>query len=544
MTLALMTRPTLPRSMRDVPIRRKLLAITMVTTAAALLVAGAGIVLTDSYLFRGYLERDLAALGRITADNSTAALKFEDPAAASEILHALRARPHLRTACIYRPNGTVLAEYERTGLKDSCPPADARDRMRFTDTGLTLTRPVLLQDRPIGSLTILYDLSEIGERMRLYSGAVLLVFFASSLIAFLISARLRGLIATPLAQLVQATTEVSETGDYGIRAHKFSGDELGVLVDAFNQMLASIQSRDRELMQALMSREDALRESREARDQLAGLNVDLAQSNEKLARSNEDLERFAFVASHDLQEPLRMITLFSQLLVRTYSVPAGEDAAGYVRNIVASARRMRDLLSDLLAYTDIGAGSLDSAQPVDLNGTLDHVLENLKVSIQESGAVITSESLPALRVHEGHFISLFQNLLANAIKYRSERTPEIQISFTRSDGMLKFSVRDNGIGIDPEYHARIFVAFKRLHGQNIAGTGIGLAICQRVVDRYRGRIWVESQAGHGATFIFTLPEELCAPLSGTSLCLAQERMGEFHDRSTGPKETADPPGGG
>ena len=221
MTLALIPRPTLPRSFRDVPIRRKLLAITMVTTAAALLVAGAGIVLTDSYLFRGYLERDLDALAHITSDNTTAALKFEDPATASEILHALRARPHLLAACIYRPNGTVLAEYIRRGSKDACPPADTRNRMWFTDKNLMLTRPVMLQERPIGSLTIEYDLAEIGERTRLYSGAVLSVFLASSLIAFLISARLRGLIATPLAQLVQATTAVSETGDYGIRAKKF-----------------------------------------------------------------------------------------------------------------------------------------------------------------------------------------------------------------------------------------------------------------------------------------------------------------------------------
>ncbi len=514
MTFALIPRPALARSLRDVPIRRKLLAITMLTTAAALLVAGAAIVLLDSYLFRGYLERDLSALARITADNTTAALKFEDPAAASEILHALRARPHLLAACIYRPNATVLAQYIRDRSNVACPPADNRNRIRFGETSLTLSRPVLLQDRPVGSLMILYDLSEIGERTRLYSGAVLLVFFASSLIAFLVSARLRGLIATPLAQLVQATTAVSETGDYGTRARKYSGDELGVLVDAFNQMLSSIQSRDLALMQALEAREDALRESREARDQLAGLNVDLAQSNQKLARSNEDLERFAFVASHDLQEPLRMITLFSQLLARTYSGPAGDDAAGYVRNIVASARRMRDLLSDLLAYTDIGAGSLDSAQPVDLNGTLDHVMENLKACIQESGAVIAWETLPALRVHEGHFISLFQNLISNAVKYRGERSPEVQISFARGSGLLRFSVRDNGIGIDPEYHAKIFVAFKRLHGHDIAGTGIGLAICQRVVDRYRGRIWVESEAGMGATFVFTLPEELCASGEG------------------------------
>ena len=279
-----------------------------------------------------------------------------------------------------------------------------------------------------------------------------------------------------------------------------------------------IQVRDLELTQALSDREDALRESRFARDELARLNTDLAQSNEKLARSNEDLERFAFVASHDLQEPLRMITLFSQLLVRTYAAPGATEpangaAAGrdeYVRNIVLSAKRMRDLLTDLLAYTDIGAPDGSAPQSLDLNRALNLVLDNLQAAVQESGAVVTADDLPALRAHEGHFISLFQNLISNALKYRSEKPPRIHVSFERRNGWLRFAVTDNGIGIDPEYHARIFLAFKRLHGRSIAGTGIGLAICQRVVNRYRGKIWVESGAGQGAAFIFALPEDLSA----------------------------------
>ncbi|HVW83061.1 MAG TPA: ATP-binding protein [Bryobacteraceae bacterium] len=498
------------RYVRDVPIGRKLMGITMVTAAAALLLAGAGIIISDSILFRSSLERDLTALAQITADNSTAALAFEDPRAASEVLHALRARPHLVVACIYRNNGTVLARYVRPGSGEQCPASNTRDEIRFSHDELMLSRPVLLEGRRVGALTLRYDLGEIGERVRLYGMTVFLVLLASSLIAFLLSSRLRAIIATPVAQLVRATKAVSTTGDYGIRAAKLSGDELGVLVDAFNGMLARIQTRDLELMDALFERERALEESRDARDQLTRLNADLAQSNEKLARSNEDLERFAFVASHDLQEPLRMITLYSQLLVRTYQAPLSDDAAGYVRNIVASAKRMRNLLSDLLAYTDIGAPAAGVAQPVDLNRTLGQVLENLRAAIEEAAAVVTADRLPAVRAHEGHFVSLFQNLISNALKYRSDRTPEIHVSFERSDGWLRFAVSDNGIGIAPEYHAKIFVAFKRLHGQNIAGTGIGLAICQRVVDRYRGRIWVESRAGEGAKFIFALPEELMA----------------------------------
>ena len=479
------------RRMKDAPIRRKLVLITMVTTAIALLLAGTTIVICDSFLFRDYLQRDLSALARITADNSTAALEFEDPQAASEILHALHAKSHLVSACIYRTDGTVLATYFRPGASEQCPALNVHANMSFGASEVILSRPVIQRNRSIGSLSLLYDLGEISERMRLYGLTVLAVLVLSSIVAFLLSSRLRAIIATPVAQLVRATTAVSQTGDYGIRAYKVSADELGVLTDAFNEMLSRIQGRDLELMQALAAREEA---------------------NEKLARSNEDLERFAFVASHDLQEPLRMITLFSQLLVRTYSGEAAEEAGGYVRNIVTSTKRMRALLLDLLAYTDIGASSTSGPQPANLNVTLQHVLENLRAAIEECGAAITSDRLPTVRAHEAHFVSLFQNLISNALKYRSDQPPLIHVGFERQEGWLRFSVRDNGIGIDPEYHAKIFVAFKRLHGHNIAGTGIGLAICQRVVDRYKGKIKVESEAGRGSTFIVTLPEELLAEI--------------------------------
>jgi signal transduction histidine kinase len=502
----------LANRIKDAPIRRKLVAIAMVTSAAALLLAGTGIIFADTLLFRGYLERDLSALARIAADNCSAALVFDDPRTASDVLHSLRARPHLEAACTYRPNGTVFATYIRNGSRNPCPVVRGRNDLSLSASQVTVSVPVAVQDRFVGSLTLLYDLGEIAERMRIYGGTVLLVLLVSSAIAFLLSARLRAIIVTPLAQLVEATTAVSSTGDYGVRVRRISSDELGTLTDAFNEMLTRIQGRDRELMQALLSREEALKESRSARDQLARLNADLEQSNEKLAQSNEDLERFAFVASHDLQEPLRMITLFSQLLVRTAAGPAGEETGTYVRNIVAAAKRMRELLTDLLAYTDIGAPAAGTVKPVDLNRTMEHVLANLKAAIDESHAVVSSDELPSLRVHEGHFISLFQNLISNAVKYRSDSPPEIHVRYQHANGVLRFAVTDNGIGIDPEYHAKIFVAFKRLHGQTIAGTGIGLAICQRVVDRYHGHIRVESQAGRGAEFIFTLPADLLVKL--------------------------------
>jgi PAS domain S-box-containing protein len=232
---------------------------------------------------------------------------------------------------------------------------------------------------------------------------------------------------------------------------------------------------------------------------------ELRSSNEALERSNEDLERFAFMASHDLQEPLRMITTYSQLLIKTYPGQFDSEAKMFVSNIREATGRMRDLLADLLAYAEIGSHPEMPPEGVDLNLIIDYVRQNLKASIEETGAMITSDPLPILRANVRLFTSLLQNLVANAIKYRSERPPRIHISVQETDGELQFAVADNGIGIEPEYHERIFELFKRLHGKAIPGTGVGLAICKRVVESYGGRIWVESRVGDGAIFFFSLP---------------------------------------
>ena len=240
-----------------------------------------------------------------------------------------------------------------------------------------------------------------------------------------------------------------------------------------------------------------------AAERLAKLNRDLRQSNEELARSNQDLERFAFVASHDLQEPLRMIAVYTQLLARKYP-SQGEEAAMYVRNVVEGTARMRTLLADLLAYTEIRDRTGEPAEPADLNQVVEKVRENLRAAIEDSGAVITSDPLPEVNIPESNLVPLFQNLVGNAIKYRGTERPLIHIGVETRDGQPRFSVSDNGIGIEMQYREKIFGAFKRLHGRNIPGTGIGLAICQRVVERYGGRIWVESQPDRGSTFFFTL----------------------------------------
>jgi signal transduction histidine kinase len=224
----------------------------------------------------------------------------------------------------------------------------------------------------------------------------------------------------------------------------------------------------------------------------------------ELRRANEDLKQFAFAASHDLQEPLRMITAFSQLLVRGYPGPLEGQVVVCLDFITKGAKQMQDLLTDLLSYAEAGVDRGKADEAVDLNTILEMVKQNLKVAIEESSAEVTSQRLPEIEGQQAHFVQLFQNLIGNAIKYRGEQSPRIHISVEQRDNGWRFAVADNGMGIAPEYHSHIFGVFKRLHGQAISGTGMGLAICQRVVERHNGRIWVESQLGEGAKFYFTV----------------------------------------
>jgi signal transduction histidine kinase len=233
--------------------------------------------------------------------------------------------------------------------------------------------------------------------------------------------------------------------------------------------------------------------------------VERQRTEEVLRRANADLSQFAFAASHDLREPLRIITTYSQLLIKRYGAQLGNEPAVFLGYIADNAQRMSGLLADLLSYTQAGVDEEPAAEFIDLNAVCDDAVKNLQVAIGESGAVVTHDELPSVYGHEAHFLQLLQNLIANAIKYRGEQAPQIVVSAERRDGEWLFAVADNGMGIPPEYQRQIFGLFKRLHGKTIPGTGIGLAICQRVVERYGGRIWVESEVNRGARFYFTLP---------------------------------------
>lgn len=224
----------------------------------------------------------------------------------------------------------------------------------------------------------------------------------------------------------------------------------------------------------------------------------------ELKRSNKELEQFAYVASHDLQEPLRMVSSFTQLLEKRYKDKLDEDANDFIHFAVDGAKHMQQLINDLLAYSRVTTRG-KAFEPVELEDVLDESLFNLKLSIEESDAKITHEPLSSIKADQSQMVQLFQNLIGNAIKFRGEETPEIHISTEDDVDKWIFQVADNGIGIEPLHNTRIFKVFQRLHERDAyPGTGIGLSICQKIVERHGGEIWVKSEPDRGSKFYFTI----------------------------------------
>lgn len=267
------------------------------------------------------------------------------------------------------------------------------------------------------------------------------------------------------------------------------------------------------LLAGLFALHEALRLSRElnqsieaARQSLQTSHAELQKSNEMLSRANEELQEFAFAASHDLQEPLRTVLLYSELLERGCREQLEPRDQELLRNIVDGAHRMRRLIEGLLSYLRLSSFDTNQAS-VSTEKLLDQAISHLKAAIAETGAVITHDPLPDVQGNAVQLTQVFQNLIANAIKYRKpDAQPRVHISAAFNGTCVIFGVQDNGIGFERKYSTQIFGLFKRLHGSEIPGTGIGLALCRRIVERHGGQAWAESQPGSGSTFFFSLPQ--------------------------------------
>jgi len=477
-------------------LRRKLTAVIMLVSVSALLLACAGFIGFEYYATRKALVNDLTSLADVLGFNSHAALRFQDKTAAETTLASMQAKPNLAAASLYTPDGKLFAAWSRRPYHPAQDAATLTEGHHFEGDHLWMFKSVVHDGEKIGYVGLESDLREITERIHLLAGLMVLVLAAAVLVALWLSAKLQTVVTQPILQLAETAQLVSERKDYSLRAPQASRDEVGALIDSFNQMLAQIEQGD-----ASLKAEIAERRTAEAK---------LQQLADRLEASNRELTDFAYVASHDLQEPLRKIQAFGDRLHSKFAAALGETGQDYLKRMEDAAARMQTLITDLLQFSRVTTKAQPFV-PVDLNEIVRGVLSDLEVRMEQTQGVVEVEPLPEVDADAMQMRQLFQNLIGNALKFRKpEVPPVIRVSCTRHNGSLpprfELVVTDNGIGFEQKYADRIFVIFQRLHGRGAyEGTGIGLAICKKIVERHGGSIQATSALGCGASFTISLP---------------------------------------
>ncbi|MDB6059651.1 MAG: integral rane sensor signal transduction histidine kinase [Verrucomicrobiales bacterium] len=479
--------------LRNVPIKRKLTLAMMLTGGSVLLLTSLAFMTYGVINARRNLIQNLNILAEITAANASAALLFEEPKTANEILSKLEAEPSVLKAALYTRDRKVLAHYPQSMFETNFPAVEIGEISRFRSGVAEIFYPVHENDRWVGTIYVQSDLSALYDRFRLYAVIVVAVMVTAIMIIVFLSNWLQRQISGPILALADTARAVSEQRDYSVRGKVIGTDELGALTQAFNHMLNQIQER-----------ETALRASQ---SDLQELNRELEQRvlsrTAELAATNKELEAFTYSVSHDLRAPLRHVDAFAQL--------AEEEAGGvspemrkYVERIRIGVQNMGRLIDDLLNLSRVGRADLVQ-QPVSLNRLVDEVISELQSEIGARKIEWIIGRLPTAVCDPGLMKQVFANLIANSVKYTRPR-PEavICIDMETVEGEPAIFVRDNGVGFDSNYSAKLFGVFQRLHrAEDFEGTGVGLAIVKRILDLHGGRIWAASELDKSATFWFT-----------------------------------------
>ncbi|HVU25660.1 MAG TPA: ATP-binding protein [Opitutus sp.] len=467
---------------RDRPIKQKVTLMVLLISSAVILLSCAAFFGYEFVTFRQATVQHIATLGEIVGNNSTAALAFDTPRDAEDILSALRAESHITAAALYTRDGRLFAHYDRAGSQSVPPDTPGPDEFRFTADSLLSFQPVMEGDRRLGTLYLSTDLEAIYARFRLYGLITLLVFVAAGLLAYALSRVMQRHISAPILALAESARAVSEHHDFSLRVPAVAHDEVGLLTDAFNQMLAKIHELNRDL---------------EAR---------VVERTASLAAVNTELEAFSYSVSHDLRAPLRHIDGFASLLDKRSGATLDATSKRYLTVISDSARRMGRLIDDLLALSRTGRARLSPVE-TDHHALVTGIITEISASLAKP---VTWEIAPLPRVRSDPALirQVWVNLLDNAVKYSSRvDQPRVSVSAaTDPSGEVVFQVRDNGAGFDMAYADKLFGVFQRLHSEaEFEGTGIGLANVRRIVLRHGGRTWAEGRLGEGATFSFSLP---------------------------------------
>jgi signal transduction histidine kinase len=483
------------RTLRDLSIQWKLLGISILASGTALLLICAAFVTYDRLTFRRVIVRQLSVQADIIGWNSTSALLFDDTNAATQTLAALWAEPHIVCAGIYTPDGQVFATYVRHDAGGVTTPPERlttlRDDHRFGDDHLVLSRRIVSNGQPAGMVYLRSDLQEMQARLTRYLEIAGIAGLASFVLALLSSSKLQRHISRPILHLAQTARTVSVEKNYAVRAVADSRNELGLLVEAFNDMLAQIQQRNADLQQA----HDELEQR-------------VIERTAQFEAANKELEAFSYSISHDLRAPLRAVDGFSRILLEEYASHLASEPQRYLHLISDNAKQMGQLIDDLLAFSRLSRQAL-AKQPVMPADLVRQVLSDLHLALEGRSIDIEIGELPVCQADPALLKQVFVNLLTNAIKFTSKReAARIVVGCQRQGDAQVYFVKDNGVGFDMRYVNKLFGVFQRLHrAEEYEGTGVGLAIVQRVIHRHGGRVWAESAVDQGPTFFFMLGEE-------------------------------------
>lgn len=494
----------------------------MLSSGVSLVLACVGFIIYDISMLKKRLIEETSSRCKVLASMNTATLKFDDQKTARETTVNLGEDTHVLAAVVYDSRGVPFATYARKDRRQFTPPTPRQD-YSITSEHIDVFQPIMLDQERIGTALVRTDVEPLNEAISKYLSIGTGVLLFSGLTAFLISMQLQKVISRPLLDLSRMAQQVSATKDYSLRASKQSEDEIGQLIDAFNEMLRQLQTRDAELNKARDTLEIRVQErTRELELEIAErarVEDSLRAFTRKLEVSNRELQDFAYVASHDLQEPLRKVQAFADRLKLKYGQPLGAEGTDLLSRMQNAGSRMQALINDLLAFSRVTTKA-NPFQEVDLTQVVREVVSDLEVRVQQTKGKVECGPLPTVQADAMQMRQLFQNLIGNALKFHTENQPPLVrvtgqvIAVQGQPPLCELQVADNGIGFDEKYLDRIFTVFQRLHGRGVyEGTGIGLAICRKIVDRHGGMITAKSKPGAGATFIVRLPVQQKAELS-------------------------------
>ena len=501
--------PAVRQAFSDMTIRRKLISIIMLACTTSLLLVGATFIFWQWFSLRHSMVRALSTQARVIADNCKASITFEEPQDANDVLKALRTEPSIVFGGVYTIEGNIFASYYRGDQEKNLSSIKVQKYgYFFRNDLLTVFEPITVENKDIGIVCLRSTLSNLHHTLKRDVAVVIGALLIVSLATFLVSARLQRIISEPILDLADAAKIISEKKEYSFRVNKSSRDELGLLIKAFNEMLTQIQQRDLALVHANEQLEKKV-EARTAdlKEEVAvrrKAEYELARTVKKLTISNQELQEFTRIAAHDLQTPLRAIGILSDWIAEDYAGKFEGKGTRNVKLLTDRAKRISRLLNAITQYSELSL--FDRKQErLDLNLIVREIIDNIKCP--ENVDITIKNKLPVVIGVPKFMRELFSHLITNAVKFMDKPCGWIEIGCVEDGDFWKFSVADNGSGIEEKYFERIFKIFQTLSLRDeTENIGIGLPIVKKIVELYDGRVWVESKIGQGSTFLFTLPK--------------------------------------